>query len=363
MEAVTLRHVSKFYDRSKAVDDVSLQIQKGEFLTLLGPSGCGKTTTLRLISGLVIPDQGAILLGGTDVTNLPVHRRNIGMAFQSHALFPHMTVGENIGFGLKMRGVGRAERDQKAREALELVRLSDFADRIPSQLSGGQQQRIALARALVFRPHVLLLDEPFGALDRKLREIMQTELRDLTRKIGMTSIFVTHDQEEALILSDRIAVMNRGKIEQIGVPGDIFERPATPFVADFMGFGNVLAGSVSSLNDKSAIVMVDRVPVEVDYPTDLALRQSASIAIRAEHIKLHPTGRHDSPTHQGTVSSASYQGVVCAYRIKLDGFGDQDLVVREPTQSPGRARFASGERVSVSWPTESVRVLADRNSE
>ncbi len=191
MAAVILRSVSKSFDNSAAaVDTVSLEISAGEFVTLLGPSGCGKTTTLRLISGLVRPDKGRIEVGGRDVTEVPVHQRNIGMVFQSHALFPHMTIADNVGFGLKMRGVGRIERDRRVRDALGLVRLLDFEDRIPSQLSGGQQQRVALARALVFNPDVLLLDEPFGALDRKLRDTMQVELRELTRKIGITSIFV-----------------------------------------------------------------------------------------------------------------------------------------------------------------------------
>ena len=211
MRSVALHEVSKFYGSVPVVNGVSLRVADGEFVTLLGPSGCGKTTTLRLIAGLAAPDLGRIEVGGSDVTHTPIHRRNVGMVFQSHALFPHMTIAENVGFGLKMRGVGRAERTGRIREALKLVRLDNFESRFPGQLSGGQQQRIALARALVFNPQVLLLDEPFGALDRKLREVMQGELRELTRKLEMTSIFVTHDQEEALILSDRIAVMHAGR--------------------------------------------------------------------------------------------------------------------------------------------------------
>ncbi|MFZ9636190.1 MAG: ABC transporter ATP-binding protein, partial [Alphaproteobacteria bacterium] len=208
MATVELRDLAKRFGAAAAVDRVSLHVPSGAFVTLLGPSGCGKTTTLRAIAGLVEPDSGTILLGGEDVTRAPIHRRDIGMVFQSHALFPHMTVAANVGFGLRMRGVAAADRDARVHEALALVRLEAFGDRFPAQLSGGQQQRVALARALVIRPRVLLLDEPFGALDRKLREAMQQELRELVRRLGATAIFVTHDQEEAMILSDVVAVMN-----------------------------------------------------------------------------------------------------------------------------------------------------------
>ena len=246
MADLKLERLTKSFGAARAVDNISLDLVSGEFVTLLGPSGCGKTTTLRMVAGLEKPDGGVVRLGGTDVTSLPPFRRNIGMVFQSHALFPHMTVAENVAFGLRMRKVDKNTRRQRVREALDLVRLADYLDRYPHQLSGGQQQRVALARALVVRPDILLLDEPFGALDRKLREALQEELRQLTRKIGITSLFVTHDQEEALILSDRICVMNAGRIDQIGTPNEIFERPETHFVADFMGVGNFIAGTVSA---------------------------------------------------------------------------------------------------------------------
>ncbi len=357
MDAVSLHAVSKMYSDSTAVDAVSLQISGGEFVTLLGPSGCGKTTTLRLIAGLVLPDRGRIEVGGRDVTHVPVHRRNIGMVFQSHALFPHMTIADNVAFGLTMRGVGRAERSDRVRGALELVRLAEYASRVPSQLSGGQQQRVALARALVFNPHVLLLDEPFGALDRKLREVMQVELRELTRKIGMTSIFVTHDQEEALILSDRVAVMNAGKIEQIGRPDEVFEQPTTHFVADFMGFGNLMQGVVTGASDGGIAVQVENLQVNVPPASGLTSGSHARIAIRAERIRLEPLSVAGNSNAAGTIEAVTYQGVVCIYQVRLDRLAGLKLIVREYTDIDGGLRFQAGARVEASWPTNAVRVL------
>ena len=318
MRSVVLHEVSKFYDSVPVVNGVSLRVADGEFVTLLGPSGCGKTTTLRMIAGLAAPDRGRIEVGGSDVTHTPIHHRNVGMVFQSHALFPHMTIAENVGFGLKMRGVGHAERTGRIREALKLVRLDNFESRFPGQLSGGQQQRIALARALVFNPQVLLLDEPFGALDRKLREVMQGELRELTRKLEMTSIFVTHDQEEALILSDRIAVMHAGEIEQIGSPEDIFERPRTRFVADFMGFGNLLEGVVMSAADDGATVKVGAWESHFPQASGLSPGQRVGLAIRAERIRIKPFTSTESVDLAGEIDAASYQGAAQVYLVRLD---------------------------------------------
>jgi putative spermidine/putrescine transport system ATP-binding protein len=239
--AIKLQHVTKIFDgKVVAVDDVTLDIKAGEFFSLLGPSGCGKTTSLRMIAGFEMPESGRVHVGGEDITDLPVHRRDMGMVFQSYALFPHRTVAQNVAFGLRMRDVPRAEIARRVAAALAQVALTGFEDRRPNQLSGGQQQRVALARALVIEPRVLLCDEPLGALDRKLRQQMQFELKELQRRLGVTLVFVTHDQEEALAMSDRIAVMNRGRVEQVGAPTEIYERPRTRFVADFIGEINLL---------------------------------------------------------------------------------------------------------------------------
>ena len=237
---VELRGVTKRFDDVVAVDSIDLSVQNGEFLSLLGPSGCGKTTTLRLIAGFEQPDEGEILIAGEEVAGLPPYKRDVNTVFQSYALFPHLTVLDNVGYGLKQRGLRRPARQEKAREALALVRLEQLERRKPRQLSGGQQQRVALARALVMEPKVLLLDEPLGALDLKLRQAMQIELHEIQRRVGLTFVYVTHDQEEALTMSDRLAVFSAGRIEQVGTPAEVYERPATGFVAGFVGTSNVL---------------------------------------------------------------------------------------------------------------------------
>src|SRR3954454_16818573 len=244
---VRLERVEKSFDgRTRVVDRIDLIVHPGEFFALLGPSGCGKTTTLRMIAGFEIPDGGQIRIGGEDITDMPVHKRDMGMIFQSYALFPHRTVAENVSFGLRMRGFAKTEIKDRVTQALRLVALEGYEDRRPAQLSGGQQQRVALARAIVIRPRVLLCDEPLAALDRKLRHSMQFELKSLQQELGVTTIFVTHDQEEAMTISDRIAVMNAGQIEQIGAPWEIYDRPRTRFVADFIGEINVFAGEWQS---------------------------------------------------------------------------------------------------------------------
>lgn len=254
---VELRGVTKRFGAFTAVDNVSLAVHPGEFLTLLGPSGCGKTTLLRMIAGFETPDDGAVYLNGGDVTYLPPYRRNVNQVFQSYALFPHLTVKENVAFGLRMQRTPAAERERRTTEAIELVSLQGFEDRKPHQLSGGQRQRVALARALAPRPEVLLLDEPLSALDAKLRHAMQLELKRLQRQLGVTFIFVTHDQEEALTMSDRIAVVNRGRIEQIGGADEIYHRPATPFAADFVGQANLLEARLVQANGVGVTVRVE----------------------------------------------------------------------------------------------------------
>ncbi|MBL8697919.1 MAG: ABC transporter ATP-binding protein [Alphaproteobacteria bacterium] len=358
MASVQLRNVAKRFGAQQAMDDVSLEIPAGSFLTLLGPSGCGKTTTLRSIAGLVTPDAGTITIDGEDVTALPVHRRRLAMVFQSHALFPHMRVIDNVAFGLRMRGSALAARRAAAREALAQVRLEAFESRWPHELSGGQQQRVAIARALVVGPRVLLLDEPFGALDRKLREAMQAELRELTRRLGMTAVFVTHDQEEALLLSDRIAVMNAGRIEQIGTPGEIFELPATRFVADFMGVDNILEVEAAHRGDGGCALSLDGAPL--DLPAGLAAPAGNRVwvGIRPERMRLAAPGSG----HAATVVDAVYLGTLSSYRVRL-AQGGRVLAVREVNvaASAGGPRLAAGAKVGLVIPPDSLRILdADR---
>jgi ABC-type Fe3+/spermidine/putrescine transport system ATPase subunit len=351
MARVELVGISKRYGAHRAMSEVSLEIPSGSFLTLLGPSGCGKTTTLRSIAGLVEPDAGAIRIDGEDVTRLPVHRRDLAMVFQSHALFPHMRVIDNVAFGLRMRGAATRERHAAAAKALALVRLQGFEQRWPHELSGGQQQRVALARALVVNPRVLLLDEPFGALDRKLREAMQGELRDLTRSLGITAIFVTHDQEEALLLSDAIAVMNAGVIEQHGTPGEIFERPATRFVADFMGVDNIVEVTVTRGADGYPAASLGG--ATLDLP-DAFQGARALLALRPERLALGAPGKGVG----AIVESAVYLGTQSSYRCRMTA-GEGVLVVREvnPPGGGGGTRLSVGDAVGVIVPRSAIHVL------
>jgi putative spermidine/putrescine transport system ATP-binding protein len=306
--AIHLERVTKtFAGYVVAVDDLQLEIQAGEVFSLLGPSGCGKTTTLRMIAGFETPDRGRIRVGDRDVTDLPVHRRDMGMVFQSYALLPHRTVAENVAFGLRMRGVGRAEIEARVRQALRQVKLEGYEDRRPSQLSGGQQQRVALARSLVIRPPVLLCDEPLGALDRKLRQAMQVELKELQHALGPTLVFVTHDQEEALAMSDRIAVMNAGRIEQVGTPAAIYDRPRTRFVAEFIGEIVLLDGQM----DGGRFALPDGrglpAPDGPDGP--------ATLAIRPEKVHLVEP---DAGLLDGRIVETSFLGGIVRYHVATD---------------------------------------------
>ncbi len=312
--AIKLDQVTKTFDgRVMAVDSVTLDIAAGEFFSLLGPSGCGKTTSLRMIAGFEHPDSGRVHVGGRDITDLPVHKRDMGMVFQSYALFPHRTVAENVAFGLRMREVPKPDIERRVAAALAQVALTGFEARKPGQLSGGQQQRVALARALVVEPPVLLCDEPLGALDRKLRQQMQFELKELQKRLGVTLVFVTHDQEEALAMSDRIAVMNKGKVEQVGTPTEIYERPRTRFVADFIGEINVLEEGGR-------------------------LR-----ALRPEKIRLVAA---DGARLSGRVETSNYLGGSTLLRVQPAN--GPSMLVRE-THAGERASRAPGDSVGLAW--------------
>jgi spermidine/putrescine ABC transporter ATP-binding subunit len=355
--SVALAAISKSYDAVPVVDNVSFDLDSGRFLTLLGPSGCGKSTTLRLIAGLVIPDGGQVLIDGSVVDSIPTHLRQIAMVFQNLALFPHMNVGQNVAFGLRMQRIERKDRLHRVQEALALVKLSGFEERLPRQLSGGQQQRVALARALITRPRVLLLDEPFAALDRKLRLEMQSELRDLTQRTGTTAIFVTHDQDEALVLSDRIAVMNAGRIEQIAEPQTIYETPATAFVADFMGATNLLVGRVTASNGGRSEVTLDAQPVTVPVCADFDVGQRVTIMLRPEVITFDEIGMANSPGITGVIDNVVYQGSCLTCRVRA---GDGSLILVARKQLIGTnlsSRYSAGDRVRLSWQSNSAHVI------
>lgn len=346
-----------------AVDNVTLQIFDGEFFSLLGPSGCGKTTTLRMIAGFEHPTSGEIYIHGKPMGLTPPYQRNTNMVFQNYALFPHMTVARNVAFGLEMRKVPKDEIERRVQEALAMVRLDGFGSRRPNQLSGGQQQRIALARALVNRPEVLLLDEPLGALDLKLRKEMQIELKTLQREVGITFIYVTHDQEEALTMSDRIAVMHQGRILQVGTPTEIYERPSCRFVADFIGETNFLEGTVQEQEKDRVTVVVDGA-LSVIAQSDHALPRGArvSVAVRPEKIRLVPElipGEHN--TFEGRVEQVVYVGTATLFRVRLSP--NVSLAIREQniisTPDSRAYSWGVGGQVYVAWLYDAGRVLTD----
>jgi putative spermidine/putrescine transport system ATP-binding protein len=336
--AVNLRGVRKTYGDVVAVDRVSLEVGDGEFFAMLGPSGSGKTTTLRMIAGFELPTEGEVLLNGVDVSRLPPYQRDVNTVFQDYALFPHMSVGENVGYGLMVRKVGRSDRKSRVAEALEMVRLPGYESRKPGQLSGGQRQRVALARALVNRPKVLLLDEPLGALDLKLREEMQIELKAIQKDVGITFVFVTHDQDEALTLSDRLAVFNAGRIEQVGSPAEVYENPATAFVAGFVGTSNLLTGEAAK-----AIAGAE-----------------GTFTVRPEKIHLADPGEAPSPAQcsaAGTVREVVYLGVNTRYIVSLDGGGELVVVQQNQATSSMQALAARGRQVRLIWDREHNRTV------
>ncbi|WFP74957.1 ABC transporter ATP-binding protein [Mesorhizobium sp. WSM4906] len=313
--AVEFRDIDIAYGKFVAVRDFSLSIRKGSFVTLLGPSGCGKTTILRSIAGLVDISGGQIMIGGRRVDDVPIYKRNIGLVFQSYALFPHKTVFDNVAFGLKYRNVPKPEIARKVGQALDMVRLPGSEKKLPSQLSGGQQQRIALARAIVFEPQVLLLDEPLSALDANMREEMRVEIKKIQKATGITAIFVTHDQEEALSMSDRIVVMNAGSVEQIGTPEEVYETPATAFVADFLGKANMLAGTVSKSDRTTAVTLAAGQTVDVTSPRLLVPGSKVTVVVRPQTLSVGAGANRLS----GRVVSTSYLGGSAIYEIDIGG--------------------------------------------
>jgi len=354
--AVELHQVTKTFAGFTAVGGVSLQIKNGEFFSLLGPSGCGKTTILRMIAGFEQPNQGQIYLEGQPVGALPPYKRNVNTVFQSYALFPHLTVAENIAFGLQMKKLSRAEIFTRVKEALELVRLPHVAGRKPRQLSGGQQQRIALARALINRPAVLLLDEPLSALDLKLRKAMQLELKQLQQQLGITFIFVTHDQEEAMTMSDRIAVMDQGQVLQVGAPTEIYEQPASRFVADFIGEANILPCQVTGRkNGLATVSLAGGLEMQAYCKSEVAVGQTASLMIRPEKIRIDP-GSLSPAGFPGVVNEMIYLGTATRFEVKLA----EDLIVHVHHQNIAagpETHVRRGQTVHLSWQAAAARLL------
>ena len=327
---ISVAGLTKRYGDVVAVDGIDLEIAPGEFFTMLGPSGSGKTTTLRMIAGFEIPDEGTIELAGQDVSRLPPYDRPVNTVFQDYALFPHMTVQQNVEYGLMVKKVKKGERRERAGQALDMVRLSGYGDRKPAQLSGGQRQRVALARAIVNRPKVLLLDEPLGALDLKLRQEMQIELKSIQREVGLTFVYVTHDQEEALTMSDRLAVFNQGKIEQIGPPAEVYEHPQSEFIAGFVGVSNVIE------------------------------RDGRRYTIRPEKIDLVDDGREPQPgatVEAGVVRDVQYVGPVTRYHVTLDRGGELQVLAQNLEEGSSQVLEAKGRRVRLEWRPEQESVI------
>jgi spermidine/putrescine transport system ATP-binding protein len=356
--AISLEGVVKRFGSVLAVEETTLDIRDGEFFSLLGPSGCGKTTTLRMIAGFELPDEGRVLLRGTDVTTAPPNQRNVNTVFQHYALFPHMSVADNVAFGLELKKIPRGERRDRVAEMLKIVQLLGMEKRKPSQLSGGQQQRVALARALVNRPAALLLDEPLGALDVKLRKQMQLELKRIQSELGTTFVYVTHDQEEALTMSDRIGVMNGGFVEQVADPKEIYEHPKTPFVADFIGSLNALDFRVDEVRDGLAVMKIAEderlvVPVGAGARPGEQLR----VAVRPERVRIEPVNGHapeGGSRVMGTIAELVYLGGLTHFHVDAGGAG---RVISHRMGDEVASSLQPGGKVVLSWPAEHAYVL------
>ncbi|MCW2294446.1 putative spermidine/putrescine transport system ATP-binding protein [Pseudomonas sp. BIGb0408] len=353
---VSFRGVQKSYDgENLIVKDLNLDIRKGEFLTLLGPSGSGKTTSLMMLAGFETPTAGEITLAGKRLNNVPPHKRDIGMVFQNYALFPHMTVAENLAFPLSVRGMSKADVGERVKRALSMVQLDAFSGRYPAQLSGGQQQRVALARALVFEPQLVLMDEPLGALDKQLREHMQMEIKHIHQRLGVTVVYVTHDQSEALTMSDRVAVFHQGEIQQIAPPRELYEAPCNTFVAQFIGENNRFAGQLVERNGDNCTVQLSRgekvqaLAVNVGQPGD-----AVSLSIRPERVRLNAAAQTCDNRFSGRVSEFIYLGD--HVRVRLEVCGKTDFFVKQPIAELDPA-LAVGDVIPLGWQVEHVRAL------
>lgn len=353
---ITLTSVTKRFGDTVAVDNVSLQVEGGEFFSLLGPSGCGKTTTLRIIGGFVYPTAGEVRINSEIMAETPPYRRPVNTVFQNYALFPHKTVAQNIAFGLQMKKATKAEISDAVERSLDLIQLPGYGDRKPSELSGGERQRVALARALINEPTILLLDEPLSALDLKLRKQMQSELKALQRKVGITFVYVTHDQGEALALSDRIAVMNDGKILQVGMPSEIYDSPQSRFVADFIGTSNFLEGTLISKNE-IALTMEPTSNIICTPASDISMNTPVTIAIRPERINLRMTPIADVPNLlRGVIQDESYLGTTLQHTVQTD-YPTPLIVHQQNTGARDIHRFQRGDTVYLQWTPENAIVL------
>ncbi len=354
--ALVLKAVTKRFGSNIAVESLDLTVEAGKLVSLLGPSGCGKTTTLRMVAGFESTDSGTIQIGGTNVTNLPPHRRHLGMVFQNYSLFPHRTFAENIGFGLKMQGAVKAERDERIKSMLDLIQLSGRGDAFPSQLSGGQQQRVALARSLVVNPKVLLLDEPLSALDKSLRESMQFEIRAMQARLGITTLLVTHDQEEALSMADQVAVMNKGRILQLGTPGEIYDKPQSRFVAEFLGASNIVEGETSP--DGSSLLIGGRNgSVTIPLATRHSSSQKLTLSIRPERIVPVADG---NGLLNGRVVGAVFRGNYAAYQIDVPALDREIFIYRQAESRLGELAYRLNEEITLGWnPQDAVVVTPE----
>ncbi|MFD1328988.1 ABC transporter ATP-binding protein [Mycoplana ramosa] len=354
--AIGMRAIQKWFGTFQAVNDVTLDIRSNEFFTLLGPSGCGKTTLLRMIAGFELPTEGQVLLDGKDISSLRPNQRPVNTVFQNYALFPHLTVAENIGFGLKMLGTQKAKIDSVVKEMLKLVHLEGRGDNAVTQLSGGQQQRVALARALAPQPKVLLLDEPLSALDLKLRKSMQMELKRLQLETGITFVFVTHDQEEALTMSDRIAVMSTGTVRQVGTPWDIYDRPAERFVADFIGETNFLEADVVSVSgNKARVRLSSGAEIPAAFPADLTPSGKVTIVVRPEHAQV--SAPSPASLLRGVVHEVVYLGTDTHFHIRLDD--GKAFMVRQQNARSGHSGFSKDDTVGIGFSDDVAQILRD----
>ena len=356
-------HVDKRFDQAtKVVDDLNLEVYRGEFLTLLGPSGSGKTTCLMMLAGFETPTEGEIQINGHPVQNIPPHKRNIGIVFQNYALFPHLSVAKNLSFPLEVRGIAKAEQHEKVERALELVQLQGFGDRKPSQLSGGQQQRVAIARALVYEPDLVLMDEPLGALDRRLREEMQFEIRRIQKQVGVTMVYVTHDQQEAMVLSDRIAVFEQGKIQQLAPPESLYEEPTEVFVSGFFGENNKLTGELSSIVAEKDVcnVVVDSKTIQAVPIGDLEVGSKVNVVVRPERVQILWDNDERSNEFDAEVKDIVFLGD--HLRVLVATLGKEDFLLKIPNIA-GHGRILPGDHVRIGWAQLDCRAIKPKDDD